>query len=71
MFPRKRTLHPALALARAALRLESGLSPQVPFPPLCHSSFHCRVNMAHTRQSRPDYGLGSQALVLKTPYGGP
>ena len=28
--------------------------------------FRCRENMAHTRQSRPDFGLGVQAIVLKT-----
>jgi len=26
----------------------------------------CRENMAHIRQSRPDYGLAVQAKVLKT-----
>ena len=26
----------------------------------------CRANMAHTRQSRPDYGLGVQVEVLRT-----
>ena len=26
----------------------------------------CRANMAHIRQSRPDYGLGFQVEVLKT-----
>ena len=25
----------------------------------------CRSNVAHTRQARPDYGLGLQAKVLK------
>ena len=25
----------------------------------------CRTNMAHIRQSRPDYGLGFQARVLE------
>ena len=28
----------------------------------------CRANMAHTRQSRPDYGLGFQVKVPKTFY---
>jgi hypothetical protein len=30
------------------------------------STDRCRANMAHIRQSRPDYGLGFQAKVRKT-----
>ena len=29
-------------------------------------SAHCRANMAHTRQTMPDSGLGFQVKVLKT-----
>ena len=28
--------------------------------------YRCRANVAHVRQSRPDSGLGFQAIVLKT-----
>ena len=31
----------------------------------------CRTSMAHTRQSRPDSGLGFQVNFLKTVHGAP
>ena len=41
--------------------------PPVPAaPPSRVRGMRCRTSMAHTRQSRPDSGLGFQVKVLKT-----
>ena len=34
------------------------------YPQIRYQSIRCRANSAHTRQSRPDYGLGFQVKVL-------
>jgi len=33
---------------------------------VCGPRTRCRANMAHTRQSRPDYGVGFQVKVIQT-----